>query len=178
MLVMDLGVILFMLIAMIDSWNENESRAVMISAAGFLFHIILGPAMVVYPIVERLSYFYFGAIGVFGVLMLIPGSVNERALKGTAGYIVGDIQKVDERDIVFARNKLRPGSEEYKEYYEAHPDLEEMDSKIRATGVINSSTGVDRAPMNLAMMHSSFVMPRFLAQYSNAEPMGGTPERR
>lgn len=96
MLIMDLGIILFMLIALIDSWNEGEGRAAIISATGFLFHAVLGPAMTVYPIVEQLSYYYFGAIGVFTLLMLIPGGTNGKALIGTMGYAVGEVEKVDE----------------------------------------------------------------------------------
>lgn len=176
MLIMDLGIILFMLIALIDSWNEKEGRAAIISAFGFLFHAILGPAIVIYPVVQSVSYYYFGVIGVFTLLMLIPGKVNEKALLGTMGYAVSEIEKVDERDIVFARNKLKPGSKEYKTYYEAHPELEEMDQKIRATGVLSTSAGIDRTPMNLAMMHSSFVMPRFLAEYAVNEPIEGRPK--
>ena len=57
------------------------------------------------------------------------------------GYVVGDVKKVDERDIVFARNKLKPGSKEYDAYYEAHPELEEMDKTIRDTGVPVSVPG-------------------------------------
>jgi reductive dehalogenase len=176
MLVMDLGIIIFMLIALIDSWNEKENRAVMISAIGFLFHIILGPAMVLYPSVQQVGRYYFGFIGILSLLMLIPGPTNERALKGTMGYVVGDVKKVDERDIVFSRNKLKPGSKEYDAYYEAHPELEEMDKTIRDTGVLSTDAGIDRAPMNLAMMHSSFVVPRFLAEYAVGVPVKGRPK--
>jgi reductive dehalogenase len=176
MLVMDLGIILFMLIALIDSWNEKEDRAVGISGIGFLFHVTIGLALVMYPWVQQLGMVYFGAIAVFGLLMLIPGGTNERALKGTNGYVVDDVKKVDERDIVFSRNKLRPDSKEYKAYYEAHPELEEMDKKIRDTGVLSTDAGIDRAPMNLAMMHSSFVVPKFLAEYAVGEPVEGRPK--
>lgn len=175
MLVMDLGVILFMLIALIDSWNEKEDRAVGITAIGFLFHVTLGLALVMYPWVQQFGIVYFGAIAVFGLLMMIPGGTNERALKGTMGYVVEDVKQVDERDIVFARNKLRPGSEQYKSYYKIHPEMEEMDKAIRDTGVLSTSAGIDRAPMNLAMMHSSFVVPRFLAEYAVGEPIEGSP---
>ncbi len=169
-LVMDLGVVVFMLIALIDSWNEGEGRAAMISTAGFIFHTTLGPAITTYPLVEQLSHIYFTIIGVFTLLLLIPGKKNMRALRGTKGYIVEEMERVDERDIVFARNKLRPNSKEYREYYDKHPEHERIDINIRATGVINSSTGIDRTPMNLAMMHSSFILPRLLADYAVAEP--------
>ncbi len=59
MLVMDLGIILFMLIALIDSWNEKEDRAVAISGIGLLFHVTLGPALVMYPLVQQVGVWRF-----------------------------------------------------------------------------------------------------------------------
>jgi reductive dehalogenase len=176
MLVMDLGIIIFMLLALIDAWNEKEDRAVTISGIGLLFHIILGPALVMYPWVQQVGMIYFGAIAVFALLMLIPGGTNERALKGTMGYAVSEVKKVDERDIVFARNQLRPDSKEYHEYYEAHPEREEMDKKIRDLGGMFASGGIDNSPMNHAMIHSGFMVPRFLVDYAVGEPIEGTPK--
>jgi ferredoxin len=39
--------------------------------------------------------------------------------------------RFDERDNVQARNTYEPGSEEYREYYGRHPDLEEKDERTR-----------------------------------------------
>lgn len=44
---------------------------------------------------------------------------------------VGEVDRVDERDVVFARGILKQGSEEYKAYYEMHPELEKVDSSLR-----------------------------------------------
>ena len=38
----------------------------------------------------------------------------------------------DERDIPFARMRYRPGSDEYKDYYDRHPERESFDSSLRA----------------------------------------------
>jgi reductive dehalogenase len=176
MLVMDLGIIIFMLIALIDSWNEKENRAVMISVVGLLFHVALGPALVLYPLVQQVGMIYFGGIAVFGLLMLIPGGTNERALKGTMGYVVSDVKKPDERDIVFSRRILKPGTKEYKEYYEAHPEWEAMDKKIRDLGGMFASGGIDDAPMNNHMIHSGFMIPRYLSEYAVGEPIEGSPK--
>ncbi len=173
MLVMDLGIIVFMLIALIDSWNEKEDRAVAISVIGFMFHITLGLALVMYPWVQQFGLIYFGAIGVFGLLMLIPGGVNEKALKGTMGYVVGDVEKPDERDIVFSRRILRPGSKEYNEYYQMRPDWEAMDKKIRDKGGMFASGGIDHAPMNDHMIHSGFMIPGMLRPYAVGDPIEG-----
>lgn len=39
--------------------------------------------------------------------------------------------RYDERDIVFSRNELIPGTEKYAGYYAAHPEKEIMDNKFR-----------------------------------------------
>lgn len=45
--------------------------------------------------------------------------------------IVGTIDRFDERDCVFARNDLRPGSERYAEYYGSHEEFEAADAFLR-----------------------------------------------
>jgi len=60
---------------------------------------------------------------------------DPNALDGTDGLIVGDVNPTDERDIVFARNRtLRPGSAEYKTYYELRPEFEKYDDARRQRG--------------------------------------------
>ncbi|MCG8377748.1 MAG: hypothetical protein MI702_14820, partial [Chlorobiales bacterium] len=72
---------------------------------------------------------------VAAILMVSRIGTNFRALQGTKGLIVGEVNRVDERDQVFARNRaLRPESREYEEYYRAHPEHEEVDAKRRAVG--------------------------------------------
>jgi hypothetical protein len=98
--------------------------------------------------------FYFNAAGFFqaglGRILLILGLVvtagacfflmrkagqNVKALKGTEGLIVGEVKRPDERDIVFARNRtIRPGSDQYKAYYQMRPEYEEMDAARREKG--------------------------------------------
>jgi reductive dehalogenase len=40
--------------------------------------------------------------------------------------------RFDERDIMFSRKELIPGSDKYNSYYKAHPELEEKDNLFRA----------------------------------------------
>ena len=60
---------------------------------------------------------FIAALLCTGILyfLVIDSDSNPKALKGTDGYIVGDVKRFDERETVFARNRsLRPGSEQYK----------------------------------------------------------------
>lgn len=74
-----------------------------------------------------------GAILVF--LMVRKSAPNRKALSGTAGLIVGDVSRIDERDIVFARNRtMRPGTKEYEAYYKMKPEYKEFDDARREIG--------------------------------------------
>jgi reductive dehalogenase len=69
------------------------------------------------------------------VLLARQSAPNLKALKGTRGSIAGEVKRVDEREIVFARNRsIRPGSTEYDIFYKEHPDLEDYDAKRRERG--------------------------------------------
>ncbi len=59
------------------------------------------------------------------VLFFIPlGQIKPLAI----GKIT---ERVDERDTVFAREEYLPGSEKYDRYYSTHPELREVDDRIR-----------------------------------------------
>jgi reductive dehalogenase len=69
------------------------------------------------------------------VLFIRKTPANQKALEGTRGLIAGDVKPIDERDIVFARNRsIRPGSEQYKAYYQMRPEYEEFDAVRREKG--------------------------------------------
>ena len=77
---------------------------------------------------------------------------NPRALKGTAGHIVGDVKRFDERETVFARvRSLRPGSEQYRTFYEKNPQFEAADNNRRGSSGsrrnwrANSAVSVDES---------------------------------
>ncbi len=61
--------------------------------------------------------------------------------------IVGDIERWDERDIVFARTALfhafGPESPEFKAYYEGHPEYLEYDTKISSLSGLGKTGGID-----------------------------------
>ena len=60
------------------------------------------------------------------LLLIIKTSRNNKALAGTKGLVVGSVQRFDERETVFSRNRtLRPDSEQYQRFYAQHPEYEE-----------------------------------------------------
>ncbi len=74
--------------------------------------------------------------GILAVIFFVKKTpANSKALQGTRGAIVGDVKRVDERDVVFARNRtIQPGSAQYRVYYDMHPEYEQTDAARREKG--------------------------------------------
>ena len=170
-----------------ESIKENEPRAPWVGsiAAGGLALLVLFslliPAMR-WPVLVCLLLMVAGA----AALLAFPPPQNQRALEGAAAYVVDDFVRYDERDVIFARNRaMRPGSDEYRRYYEKHPELEAKDAERRKKGgPIGRPGAIDNGHRpNVAMILSNFDMvPTFSADaYQNppedVEPAEITPER-
>ena len=99
---------------------------------------------------------------------------NPRVLKGVDGYIVGQAQRFDEREQVFARERtLRPDSAQYKEFYRTHPELEQMDSERRkAGGLLGIPGNIDRPgeTSNVSAMAAAFAIPPLFGQPESHSP--------
>jgi len=75
--------------------------------------------------------------GELGALFLVAGSllliltavlpIPERRLKGLGQAVPG----VDERDVMFSRANLVPGTDRFEEYYRSRPQTRELDDKFR-----------------------------------------------
>jgi len=156
-----------------DSFREKEQRAIKVGFGGILSMVLLGAAILLFPGYRWLVAIFFAILILLFLLFLIPGKSNPQALKGTEGYIAGEVKRVDERDIVFARNRsLPPGSEVYKRYYQMHPEREERDAKRRAAGgPLGRPGSIDgEHHPNLAMLKGTFHMPLYLGQKEKVEP--------
>jgi reductive dehalogenase len=165
----------------ISSLWEREKRAALIG--GVAFCILLG---------GEIGLFALKTIGFFqstpGFLILLVGLVfpvalllllirtgqNPRALQGTKGYIVGEVERFDERDQVFARNRsLPPGSEQYRMFYREHPQWEEHDAKRRERGGPLGIPGTIDKPYegsNVAALFASFSIPPHLGSSHIVQP--------
>ncbi|MCP4750515.1 MAG: hypothetical protein GY866_06455 [Proteobacteria bacterium] len=127
----------------VSSIWERERRAVLFSGLQFLGMTVL---LVVFAFLQYLRFFdtdlgfkiLVGTVAVgFAVVVLLWARIgtNSKALEGTKGLVVGEVKRYDEREIVFARNQyLQPDTEEYKAFYNQHPEYEEYDAKRREVG--------------------------------------------
>jgi len=181
----------------ISSIWEKEKRAALIGGVAFL--ILLGGEIGLFAL--RAVGFFQSTLGfilllvglvipVAALLLLIRMGSNPRALQGTKGYIVGEVERFDERDQVFARNRSLPlGSEQYWLFYSEHPQWEEHDAKRRERGGPLGPPGKIDKPHegpNVAVLFASFSIPGHLGSphivqpkaqpYSHEERISLSPE--
>ena len=82
---------------------------------------------------------FYLLVGPQSVLLIIPPGI---LILGTIAFYwpmgktlplaIGKItQRVDERDVAFAREEYEPGTQRYDEYYSAHPELKAIDDRMR-----------------------------------------------
>ena len=173
---------LFTLTFVISSVWEREKRAALLGGA--IFVALLGVYLVVANL--RSSGAFEGLSGLLFLLAILAVTVapvilltrrtgrNLRALDGTGGYIRGDVQRFDERDEVFARNRvLRPGTEPYRLFYAEHPEWEELDARRRERGGPTGVPGTIDRPHegpNVALTGASQFFPMHLGRPEIVKP--------
>ena len=156
-----------------DSVREQESRAMKIGYIGIALMVLLGAFILFSPGLRWAVAIFFALLVLLLLLCLIPGRSNPQALKGTEGYIKGEVKRFDERDNVFARNRsLPPGSEVYKLYYQMHPEKEERDATRRSAGPPLGKPGsIDKEfRPNVSMLKGTFHLPFSLGRKELVEP--------
>lgn len=88
-------------------------------------------------------------LGIIGVLFMLP----------VGRVAIGDDtpkRRVDEREIMFARARLRPGSAEYQAYYAMHPEHQESDDRTRSKPGLLSPQARFANPFLFASPEGSF----------------------
>jgi ferredoxin len=133
------------------SWREGERRAVRvvvaaaaIGAAALLLSRLL-PAPV--PVI---------AVGCVGALALATAAFS-LAPVGRGTPLGGrPTRRVDERDIMFARARLRPGSAELEAYYRLRPEHRHGDDRTRALPGLLSPDAELADAMHFAVAGASF----------------------
>lgn len=167
---------------LISSIWEKEKRATVFAAlqlAGMLVVVIIFTFL-------HISGFFHTAAGtvvlILGLLAAAGGAFffcrrtepNPQALKGTAGHVRGEVQRQDEREHVFARNRaLRPDSDQYRQFYASHPDWEAGDGERRQKGGPMGPAGIIDRPHetpNVAATLASLNIPHYLSAQSIVKP--------
>ncbi len=122
-----IGAAVVSLVFSLISWSEKEFRAgkrlllitVVLVLAG------LSGSIFVYPARNIVAAFLVIMALAFLILFLIKPSA-------TKGPYINPPRNVDERDVIFSRMKIQPGTPGWEEYYSSHRDEEEQDTIARA----------------------------------------------
>lgn len=89
--------------------------------------------------------------------------------------------RIDERDIMFSRRLLQPGTDRFTTYYECHPDKKILDDQFRAQPGLLSPDAIHAHPLAFAAANASFdtveaFHPMLERRTTLAQPVAVDPE--
>jgi reductive dehalogenase len=153
--------------------REKEPRAPKVAATMIVSTVLLVPIILWVPQSKAIVGIVFASVLGIGLLLLIPPRVDKRIPSGASRHVVEKVNRVDERDIVFARLRLQPDNAPYyRKYYDSHPGIETADAKRREKGLLGILGSIDNAYQpNAAMVHASFDIPDILGPHAKADPV-------
>ncbi len=147
--------------------REGEERAVRVMAAA----AAIGTAVLIGPVFLP-SPGPLAAVAIIGVLALSAvvlwfAPVGQRVPLGGR-----PTRRVDERDIMFARARLRPGSPEFDEYYRMRPEHRQGDDRTRELPGLLSPDAEMADEVLFAAAEASFDITEALRNEVDGEPAG------
>lgn len=144
--------ICFFLVFSLYSLIEREKRAFWRSA---LFLVGLSLVNFVFRLVaDRLQTWLFGAVFILFVVALFL--LFMPSLKKTSTELKGKQEKIDERDVIFARFDLEEGSRNYEEYYRQRPEYRKIDDEIRKIPDILTPSHFVKSPALFSLADAEF----------------------
>lgn len=78
--------------------------------------------------------------------------------------------RIDERTIIFSRNALKPGTENFNQYYADHPEHKKSDDRFRSLAGLMSPQSSKFEPLAFAAAEASFQSVEELASLVEGEP--------
>ncbi len=127
-----------------------------------LFYLTWQYGLVLYGIV---------AVGTASLLFWLPLRSFPRSTAKPYN-LCGEVQQVDERALIFARNRLIPGSPQYIEYYSQYPENQRYDMTRAELGPALGELGkLDNFPVyDVAMCKAAMVTPLLFGQPGSVMP--------
>ncbi len=148
-----IGILLFIifLFGIITSIRENEKLAVFRLS---IFTLILPfPFFTVFlfpvPFKDEISILLLSLFVIFTLLLFIPIRKNK---------IEYDVptERIDERDTMFSRKEIQPGTYRFEQYYKKFPDKKILDDKFRKKPGLLRKGSTFYNPFHFAAADSSF----------------------
>lgn len=143
---------LFFLLFSIFSFLEKERRA---SFRSFLFFFfILSLNFTFFLLEPPLKNWLFGSIFILTMLaifLLLLFPPKRKSIE-----IVGEQEKIDERDIIFSRFDYKEGTDIFDDYYKKRPEYKNLDDEIRKIPDILSPHHIEKDPWLFALASAEF----------------------
>jgi len=133
------------------SFRENEKRA------GWLFLLPAVLVAVLYfllPALLKGSFIFLLIFSVFTGLFTFILFLPIDPYKRTHGLMPG--KQIDERDSMFSRRELKPGSERFEKYYENNPEKKKADDDFRKKPGLLSAKALHYHALGFAAAEGSF----------------------
>ena len=142
----------------IPSLRRGERRAALFGLAGALLGaLLLAASFVSFPGRPFLAGVVVLAGVAAGVLFVLP--IGREVPSGERPRT-----RVDERTIMFARWRLKPGTPQYEAYYREHPEHKAPDEAIRSLpGLLNPNAPMAE-PLAFAATDAAFFLPEALRE--------------
>ena len=161
------GALLFLMLALTGAASllEREPRA----AGRALLLAVLAPLP--YAIVALLPHPYGEPVA--AALLLVTVVVLLALVIPTPNPAVGDDTprtRIDERDIMFSRRLLEPGTDRFEQYYGARPTKRELDDRFRVLPGLLSKGASAYSPYTFSAADASFWTIERLRPFVDAEP--------
>ena len=134
------------------SVREGEPRAaVRLVGLGLLLSLLFFvPVLLPGPVATWLSWILLGGAGVLALLFLIP-------LRGRNDLSWGEpMPGVDERDIMFSRAALSPGTERFAEHYRRRPEHRDPDASFRKEPGLLDAGAIHHHPLGFPAADAAF----------------------
>ncbi len=143
---------LFFFLFSIFSIIEKEKRAFWRSSLLLFLVLLINFALIFLN--APLRIWLFRAIFVFAALVILLLLLSP--LKKRETEIVGRQQKIDERDVIFARFDYMQGTETFEDYYRRRPEYKNIDDEIRKIPDILSLPQIKKNPWPFSLAASEF----------------------
>jgi ferredoxin len=144
--------IFFFVLFSFFSLLEKEKRAFLLSTLSLLLFIILN--LIFFLFKFPLKGWMFGIFSVLVALAIL--SLLFLPMRKKSVEIIGEQEKIDERDVIFARFDYQGGTKIFDEYYKRRPENKEIDDEIRKIPDILSPPHMKKNPLMCSLASAEF----------------------
>jgi len=148
----------------VESRSENEQTAAGRSAVATVLIPVIFMLFAFLPMPNWIPTSVVVTVVLSGVILLVPTGKPDDFEDATVS------ERLDERTIMFSRAALKPGTENFKKYYENFPQHRESDDRFRRLPGLMSPKSGKFEPLSFAAAGASFETVEQLAALVEGKP--------